>query len=702
MRYREARRQFDDRRGLWLAQVNGLVKALQAASCRPQSEPKVFSPFIPHELEVLQRADVQRLASTNGDADEPTEVLQNETIGFTLWWADSRENEEDRLQTAIRIRAQAELNADYATFSFYMDLGQQWDQPRLPDDSRKPGKRRRDALRAVADIKCICEAQLRPIDPDSAVAGVDWPLVPERLISPDGRDEQQLDDALMAARNLLYVALWEDFCAHFNCSLDVIAGDRGEVFANFRGLVLATDGLPNRRDDKPGPADHAARDNNDRKSGLADYAARGLLGSLGTQTFPVFDAKEAEPNAVLKAFWPFVRRITIGADYRDFIACGVMDYRALYVTALGSSSQYEKNTEHHSGISDKEEKDVERHVQNDGEASRLYADTQIRRRVGRSGNNHPVRYLLLTKCDPHPRQVGRILERINTMGTLRLFALKDWSAIKDADPFIRMLGQELDQKIRIWSLKRKRIDDWKTVDEVRKAKTQVLRQARADAKAPTGEEDDEAFSELLNVNILGKFEKVLRGIAGGILAVLLWRYADFIRQEERDRLSDVKFDVLYELTKGITKSLIDISARLDHIGAKCIGGLHFRLYRSGHYVKEFGILLDTLRVGNIPTWLGYDRFAKRGLEPTFDYISEVGTRLRALRDRLQSVTDTIETSALVVQSEATRKNTAVLRRIMIIGVIVILGWVGKLIIPFEAVSHGLGWATDWIRHTIGF
>src|SRR5262249_27224191 len=68
----------------------------------------------------------------------------------------------------------------------------------------------------------------------------------------------------------------------------------------------------------------------------------------------------------------------------------------------------------------------------------------------------PVRYLFLTKRDPHPRQIGRIVERINTMGTLRLFALKDWSAIKDADPFIRMLGQELDQTTRKWSIKRKK------------------------------------------------------------------------------------------------------------------------------------------------------------------------------------------------------------------------------------------------------
>jgi hypothetical protein len=178
---------------------------------------------------------------------------------------------------------------------------------------------------------------------------------------------------------------------------------------------------------------------------------------------------------------------------------------------------------------------------------------------------------------------------------------------------------------------------------------------------------------------------------------LLRRPADFLLQEERRRLSALKFEVLYELTKEITKSLIDISARLDHIGARCIAGLHFRLYRSVDYVKEFSILRDSLYVGNVPRWLGYDGFAKRGLEPTFDYISEIGTRLRALRDRLQSVTDTIETSALVAQSEETRKNTAVLRTITMITVVVIAAWVAK-----QPVSYALGSIVDLVRTTFGF
>jgi hypothetical protein len=647
--YAEARRAYDIRSKLWIRQVNELIKTLQAIGCRPSADgrvvPKEFVSYVPHELAVLQTADAGKLAADTG-SDEPTQVLQNETIGFTMWWRDAREEPGDHQETAIRIRVQVELNADYAALSFYMDLGQHWNRPRRIEDNLKPGRRRAEALKAVDDVKRICEKQLTPAGSDG-VAPVDWPALPERLARPDDRDEKQLDQALMDARNLLYVDLWEDFCTDFRCSLDVIAGGRGEVFANFRGLVLATDGL------------HAAAEG---EVSRANHAAQGLIGSLGTVKFPTFDPDSAEPNAVLKAFWPFLRRITPGADYRDFTACGVMDWRALYITALGSSSQYSRDAERAAAISDKSEDDIISHVRHDNGEPQEYIDSQIRRRVGRYGNNHPVRYLFLTKCDPHPRQIGRIVERINTMGTLRLFALKDWSAIKDADPFIRMLGQELDQTTRKWSIKRKKIEDWASIGEIRKEKA------------------NKEFPELANLDIPAGLSSYLRAFGGSVLAFFAGkRHSEFLRKERRDALSDLKYEALYEVTKSIETSLINISARLDHIGSKCVGGLHFRLNRSTYYVKEFGILLETLRVGNIPTWVAYDQFVKRGLAPAFDYIASMGSRLRALRDRLQSVTEAIETSALVVQSAATRHNTAVLRRIMIVAVILVIGVVLRLL-----------------------
>jgi hypothetical protein len=74
-------------------------------------------------------------------------------------------------------------------------------------------------------------------------------------------------------------------------------------------------------------------------------------------------------------------------------------------------------------------------------------------------------------------------------------------------------------------------------------------------------------------------------------------------------------------------------------------------------------LLGTLKIGNIDTWVAYDQFVTRGLKPAFDFIDGVGERLVGLRARLQSVLEGIETSALVIQTSATRSNTAQLRRV---------------------------------------
>jgi uncharacterized membrane-anchored protein len=108
-----------------------------------------------------------------------------------------------------------------------------------------------------------------------------------------------------------------------------------------------------------------------------------------------------------------------------------------------------------------------------------------------------------------------------------------------------------------------------------------------------------------------------------------------------------------------------------------VGGLHFRLNRTAYYVREFEVLLQTLQVTNIPTWVSYEQFVRRGLAPAFDYMSSVGHRLRAVRERLLSVTEMIETSALVGQSAATRHNTAVLRQATTLAIVLLTLYVAR-------------------------
>src|SRR4029079_10805448 len=126
--------------------------------------------------------------------------------------------------------------------------------------------------------------------------------------------------------------------------------------------------------------------------------------------------------------------------------------------------------------------------------------------------------------------------------------------------------------------------------------------------------------------------------------------------DEQNAVLDTKYALLYEVSSELETELIAIGAALDEIGWRTVGGLHYRVTRSSYHVDAFKRLLETLEVQNIQTWVSYEQFVKRGLEPAFEYIGSVGTRVRALRDRLQTVSETIETSALVGQSAATRYN----------------------------------------------
>jgi hypothetical protein len=683
-KHAKAKNDFEQRRKHWVAQIRRLLDTLQESGCHPDGGPprrgaKELKLVRPHDLEWRPRPD---------DPDnffEPVDILEQGAAPFTLWWPDASETDPAAARAnAIRICVHPEVNADYACFSFYMDIGQRWNEAHDATAKDALGARRRSLLSAVENIGTMCELQLEPVPPGAA-AIVDFPAVPESLRCPDGCTPQQLDNALRDARNLLYVDIWEAFSDEMGCRLEDIAGTRGEVFANFRGLVMSTNGLG---DDRP------------------VYQPKGHeTASAGTATFAnfsrdeSFDADGAEANAVVKAFWPFVRRVTPRADYREFIACGVLDWRAIYITALGSSSQYVERQEREPSATEGGEASIrvpepllaveEKPLAAASEAGRF--DSLVRERKGRSGNNHPVRYLLLTKYEPHPRQIGRIAERINAMGTMRLFALKDWAAVRNADPYIRILGQELDQITKNWGRDRKLINGLTSLEVVHLAKEEIERlgvvatdsdeqkQRKLAAFVPRQEKPKWSGIELLRL-MKGMPTYTPSRPAPWVIRILLrlrffynWRrYGELLKSMENDLVADIRHSALYEISNEVETDLIDISSKLDELGFGAIGGLHFRLNRSAYHVREFYILLKTLQVQNIPTWVSYEQFVRRGLAPAFDYMASVGKRLRAVRTRLLTTTETIETSALVGQSAATRHNTAVLRHTTTLAILILL------------------------------
>jgi hypothetical protein len=283
-----------------------------------------------------------------------------------------------------------------------------------------------------------------------------------------------------------------------------------------------------------------------------------------------------------------VRRSIRDADRKEFVACGVMGWRALYATALNCPPTFEWQEEARSAATEIP-------------AGHLPEDANDPASRRKEAPKEPIHYLLITKGEPHRRQIGRIVERINSMGTMRLIALRDYGIVRDASTQIQLRGQELDTVMRKWSTKRSDI-----------------REKFATPK-PSESEDE--------------------------------------KRKRRDK----KDEELQELADEVEVDLIYLSAALDRIGEKAVHGLHFRINRSRYYIDEFYSLLASLKVGNIDAWVSYDQFVTRGLKPAFDFLDGVGDRLLSLRARLQTVLEGIETSALVTQISATRQNTAELR-----------------------------------------
>jgi hypothetical protein len=507
---------------------------------------------------------------------KPFWVTNPENIRFTLWWPESLPLPQAGPPIdALRIKVHVTAYRDYVTISFYLDAGKPWNLRPYKRGDPVEGSRRQRIFSEIQTIYDKCEARLQGKQGGRKI--IQDEILPEHAVSETDAE------ALRRASHYLYKEIWDHLWRELRLPpLNAFIGETGRVFANFRGLMLSTPGFDSLAD-LPGPSGDTA---------FPRFVGNGGLNEKGTGS-----CKEPnEANAVVKAFWPFIRRITPNADQREYIACGVMNWRALYITALSSARAFRWEEEAESSETDIPAGSLPDHRRGpDGEEIRLF-DSQ-----SGTANEGPIRYLVLTKGEPHRRQIGRIVDRINAMGCMRLIALRDWTIIRDASTQIQLRGLELDTIMQRWSVRSTKIQD-KHADR------------------------------------------------------WWWPFFPNRRRDKRD-------EKLQKLTTEVERDLIHLSAALDSIGQEARNGFHFRINRSRFYAAEFLSLLDTLKIGNIDTWVAYDQFVTRGLKPAFDFIDGVGERLVGLRARLQSVLEGIETSALVIQTSATRSNTAQLRRL---------------------------------------
>lgn len=576
-----------------------------------------------------------------------------QSLSFTIWWLDG-EGVQEKVSSApppeaLRVTVIAQSQIDHVTLSFHIDASKPYDHTPLgarmePEEQAEffpEGSRRAKIMEYVKEVRRISGDQIRS-------GRIDAPKSPEGDVSAE--DARTLADAV----DYFYDEIWRQFIGSFNIDFDtfdekhfierVQEGDAdinkhdpkagfGRRFADFRGVVLAVRGLDTPRDDRRRRKTNLLKQRNAPKTpptpgvdalGRAqDTVGRGndqpveTNAHTGIGALDVFDAESGEPNSVLKSFLPFLRRMEPWADYRRFIGCGIISWRALYVSALGASDFIRSQDEFSSRTREVEHDALpisERllRVSHAEDLKKIAQDPEdlkaLETAFERMKTSRPLRYLILTKGEPHREQIGRFVERINTLGTMRLFALKYYDEYLNASTHLRVLGNELDGILSYWARKRREIDN--------------------------------------------KYEKISFKNSKNLTKTVKKR------QERDDEL-----DALIEKTEA---ALIELGSRLDYMFHDGVGRLSYSINRSCYFASEFERLWPFLETGNVDGWMNYEQFVQRGPKPAFDFIKLTGERLVSLRERLQVVTETIQTTALIVETDATRANTAALLQIAIL------------------------------------
>jgi hypothetical protein len=283
----------------------------------------------------------------------------------------------------------------------------------------------------------------------------------------------------------------------------------------------------------------------------------------------------------------------------------------------------------------------------------------------------PFRYLILTKFEPSRKQIGRMVERMNSLGTRRLFALKEWSVIQNASVWINHYGRQLDKAFEQW------IRDSKALRDKASAKLEQLNEEFWSAIGPHIVAVSRGNSEVTETlhryrsapgracQELGELAKKYRSDAPGDWdKILQFTEENGDRDHPKYRTIDGNHDSdIAEINRAAEQALIDITSGLDELGVAAVGGLPYRIARSRYYAKTFRDAQQHLRVGNIETWWSYEQFANRGMKPDLSFISSVGDRLDKLRSRLQIMKQDILQRSIAIQTEATRDNTHRLERI---------------------------------------
>jgi hypothetical protein len=604
-------------------EVFGFLDVLQKRGLRKEDPVQVFNLEL-IAIEGIRNEDIAREAKPRRFP-----VFAPQSASFTLWWRDGAKNgiantrvHDDDLDVdqALRVFVQFQGFQDHITLTFYIDAAKLFTGRQILKreevEENRLGERRTCLLNHLDTI--------RSSSYDRIVSGaIDLP-------SSDRPVDPVAAKALKTAADYVFEDIWNEFQSAFGFRTrtqdeqDPQDGapflDYGLIFVNQRGLMMSVRGLKTeddeeRRiliDDLKARNDIDVEDEDERAFLKKPWRQLGRSASGTLGPVDVFDTKSGEPETVLKSLWPFLCQMTEHSARKDWVGCGVVEWRALFMSTLGSRAQPPVP---------------------DGAG-----DVPMHRRT-----LVPDRFFIVTKGEPHRRQIGRNVERLLSLETMRAIAFKNLGTIQNSSQHLRILTMELDDILEQWAVERKRLQ--KFWDEIRR-------------KYP----DQTVTTELDAI-----FEQQLAALLKKEPWYKLWnrqgRRGSVPPEPEYILAQEIFYNRLSELNANYESKLIDIAASLEGMGLGGSGHLAHSIDEASYYIGEFDRMVETLEIGNIAGWINYAQFADRGMRPTFNMIKNTGQRLTAAQDRLKAMTDVVQVSALIVQSDATRRNTATLRDI---------------------------------------
>jgi hypothetical protein len=292
-----------------------------------------------------------------------------------------------------------------------------------------------------------------------------------------------------------------------------------------------------------------------------------------------------------------------GVPDRDWVACAIVDWRAIFVSPLGSRAEVSLD------------------------ARGMPLSQPVTR-------HWPERFLVLSKGEPNKQQIGRFIERIPSLETMRTFALRNLGLIQNCYHYLGVLTFELDNVLKFWNERRKLL---KNRFGIKRSSDTAL------------ELDLDELGKYVDAEI-SKIDQDETRFEG-------------VQDAAYERKEGLYYELLSVLNENIEKKLIEITADMEGMGPRGSGHVLQDIQHATYYIDEFNRMVKTLEIGNLHGWINYQQFADRGMRPTFNMIQRAGDRLSGAQERSKALTDVIQVSGLIVQSDATRRNTAVLRSI---------------------------------------